>query len=93
MNVLTLVCSIAAQTNFAIGAMLTAIFGVSIEIILYSMYAAQSLIALRVCLANLHCTLQRALQGRPGAVGPSRRRGYASTLDARSLDVAQRAER
>lgn len=37
--------SIAAQTNFAIGAMLTAIFGVSIEIILYSMYAVPSTVA------------------------------------------------
>jgi Ca2+/H+ antiporter len=37
--------SIAAQTNFAIGAMLTAIFGVSIEIILYSMYVVPSTVA------------------------------------------------
>lgn len=37
--------SIAAQTNFAIGAMLTAIFGVSIEIILYSMYVVLSTVS------------------------------------------------
>ncbi len=75
--------SIAAQTNFAIGAMLTAIFGVSIEIILYSMYAVPSTVAFpHIFNTHTHTHThtrtrsQCALQRWSGAAGAGRRCRY-----------------